>query len=256
MKNKTTTAIGIFLLVFLFVIAAALSASALQPKNVDAASVEEYVQVQATLAAYEAQQQAYDELIQQANEQLANANATFAALAVSADTQPTESAGLSPEEAVALAQTVAIYPDTQVGTPELVLFEGTVAYEVKYAEGAIYISFATGEILLNGTVTLTDEITIAEAQQIAQNYLGLSSIYLADVVTVNGVELYRIIFTAGHFVYIDHFGQIIYVQMNVQGDLEPTRTITVDDDDPSPTPTPHEEEEEDDDDDEHEEEDD
>jgi hypothetical protein len=45
------------------------------------------------------------------------------------------------------------------------------------------------------------------------DYLGLKDIYQADEVVVSGTPLYRIIFSAGHFVYVDHAGQIVYVQM-------------------------------------------
>lgn len=251
MKNKTTIAIGIFFLVFVLVLVGSVSAKALLQKDESSLSVEEQVQYQSTLAVYEAQQEAYDQLIQQANEQLMEANATFAASSDSTESQVAETAGLTPEEAVALAQAVAIFPESLVGSPELVNFEGSVAYEVKYEEGAIYVSYTTGEILLNGTATLTDEITIEQAEEIAKNYLGLSSIYLSDVVTVNGSELYRVIFTAGHFVYIDQAGQIVYVQMHVEEASQPTTPTNPGDDDNN-----HHQEEEDDHDDDHEEDDD
>ena len=180
MKNKTTIAIGIFFLVFVLVLVGSVSAKALLQKDESSLSVEEEIQYQSTLAAYEAQQEAYEQLIQQANEQLMEANATLAARSDSTESQVTETAGLTPEEAVVLAQAVAILPESLVGSPELVNFEGSVAYEVKYEEGAIYVSYVTGEILLNGTATLTDEITIEQAEEIAKNYLGLSSIYLSD----------------------------------------------------------------------------
>lgn len=253
MKNKTTIAIGIFFLVFVLVLVGSVSAKALLQKDESSLSVEEDIQYQSTLAAYEAQQEAYEQLIQQANEQLMEANETLAASSDSTESQVTETAGLTPEEAVVLAQAVAILPESLVGSPELVNFEGSVAYEVKYEEGAIYVSYVTGEILLNGTATLTDEITIELAEEIAKNYLGLSSLYLSDVVTVNGSELYRVIFTAGHFVYIDQTGQIVYVQMHVEDDSQPTTpTYPGDDDDDDH----HQEEDDDDYDDDHEEDDD
>ncbi|NSW51429.1 MAG: hypothetical protein HPY85_02855 [Anaerolineae bacterium] len=248
MRNKIPTAVGVFFLVFVMVVIGTVSANAFPSKMDDTLSVQEVINYQATMAAYEAQQQAYEELIQQANEQLMAANATFAAIAGTNEVQPTESVGLTAEEAITIAQTVAVLPESQIGIPELVNFEGTVAYEVKYEVGAIYVSFTTGEVLLNGTITFTDEITLEQATEIAKNYLGLSSIYLADVVSINGKPVYRIIFNAGHFVYVDQTGQIVYVQMYVKDDTKPTPQATTDDDDnPSTTRTPYDDDDDDDD---------
>ena len=113
-----------------------------------------------------------------------------------------------------MALSVALDPETVKDSPELVSFEGQPAYEIKFGEGAIYISAATGEILMNGTTSLVPgNVTLEQAVRIAQDYMGLESIYQADVVSFQGAEIYRIIFSAGHFVYVDKDGQIIYVQI-------------------------------------------
>ncbi len=67
---------------------------------------------------------------------------------------------------------------------------------------------------MNGTTSLAPgNVTLEQAVRIAQDYMDLESIYQADVVSFQGAEIYRVIFNAGHFVYVDKDGQIIYVQI-------------------------------------------
>jgi hypothetical protein len=56
---------------------------------------------------------------------------------------------VSPDRAALIAQTVAGSAVLN-GTPGLVLFQGTAAYEVQFDRGAVYVDAASGGILYNG----------------------------------------------------------------------------------------------------------
>lgn len=163
----------------------------------------------------------YNALVQEANQRIllasqgqAPASSETTNQSASASENPQSLGKITPEAALELALSVALDPQTVKDSPELVSFEGQPAYEIKFGEGAIYISAATGEILMNGTTSLVPgNVTLEQAVRIAQDYMGLESIYQADVVSFQGAEIYRVIFSAGHFVYVDKDGQIIYVQI-------------------------------------------
>ena len=156
---------------------------------------------------------------------------------------------ISPKEALGLALEAAQDPQSIKGSPELVIFEGQLAYEIIFGEGAIYISAATGEILMNGTTSLNPgNISLEQAVKIAQDYLDLEDIYQSDVISFQGAEIYRIIFDAGHFVYVDKDGQIIYVQIYSPGNGNQSNPASSTDDGGEVEHEDHEDHDDDDDD--------
>ena len=220
MKKRPTLLISITFTIFLLAAAGALAVRAASEGRFPFSAAPVESTESAALLEREA---AYQALIEQANQQLEQAKATQQALAsqlAEADENNANSSNrnnsqmIPAEYAAEIALAVAVYPETLKGTPELVSFEGKTAYEAQFEKGAIYVDAITGEVLLNGTQSLEpQEIDTQTAVQIAKDYLGLDDIYQADEVVVSGVPLYRVIFSAGHFVYIDHTGQIVYVQM-------------------------------------------
>ncbi len=121
-------------------------------------------QVQDLLQQRDAQ---YRALIDQANQRLATMNQQLAAAqAAQAAPAPAKSAAaattaqaaqaaqpsiaLSAESARNIAITAANFA-TMIREPELVRFEGKVAYEVGFTRGVIYVDANTGEVLYNGT---------------------------------------------------------------------------------------------------------
>jgi hypothetical protein len=128
---------------------------------------------------------------------------------------PTQAlAAIQPDAAQQAAQAVALQNSQPAKTPELVNFEGQVAYEVTFDTGAIYVGAQDGQILYNGT--LPHQITQDEAGQIALKYLGgdNNQIVKTESLNVNGKTLWRTIVAAGHMVYVDTTGQVVYVQYN------------------------------------------
>ncbi len=105
---------------------------------------------------------AYRDLIAQANARLlaaerpsaaapAPARATVAPSQPAATTQTAPAVAISPDAALSVASTAAPSGMPLVRGPELVLYNGVIAYEVVFKHGNIYVDANTGQILFNGT---------------------------------------------------------------------------------------------------------
>jgi hypothetical protein len=107
----------------------------------------------------------YRQLIDQANQRLAAMNQQQAAAqpvqavqaAQSAAPQPAASAAAAAPQLAVSAESAlftaiaATNNATMIRTPELVRFEGKVAYEIGFTKGVVYIDANTGTVLFNGT---------------------------------------------------------------------------------------------------------
>ena len=169
-------------------------------------------EIQAQITAREAQ---YIELINQANAQLMQAQQGQAEPAAS---DPAASV-FSPEQAVPAAEAVANSGAARIGVPELVNFEGTVAYEVPYNYGNIYINAATGEVIFNGTISLEPSpINADQAAQIAAGYMGRGDVYNVDMVPLYDMQVFRVKFANSDAVFVDQYGNILLVRLASTGD--------------------------------------
>ena len=184
MTQKAALIISAVLTAFLLVLGGAIATRVSQPETVAAAapaattvaptvaptaapdvvaSAQAQVdQVQALMLEREA---AYSKLVDQANEQLKQAYQQQQALAAKtkraapAQSQPqaqstvasptAPSVSISPDAALSIATEAAGKSGLMRG-PELVLFNGVVAYEILFGRGAFYIDANTGQILSNG----------------------------------------------------------------------------------------------------------
>jgi hypothetical protein len=162
---------------------------------------------------------AYTEMIDQANQQLEQAQAALAAAtAPSAGEQNAVGVQISAQQALEVASGSAIVGAQLAGEPQLVNFEGAVAYEVPFDIGNIYIDATTGELLFNGTVNLLPSpITQEQAAQIAAGYLGRSDIYRIEILQLNGVDVFRVKFLNSDAVFVDLYGQILLVRLAPTG---------------------------------------
>ncbi len=176
MTQKTALLLSVVLTAFVLVtgggIVARVSQSAILPAAAAAAPTvaptaaptsDVTAQLQEIMQQREAQ---YRQLIDQANQrladmntQLAKAQAAQAAAARSAASAPAASASAqaaAPQVALSAdaARDIAIQAAnfaTMIRVPELVRFEGKVAYEVGFSRGAVYVDANTGAVLYNGT---------------------------------------------------------------------------------------------------------
>ncbi len=162
--------------------------------------------------AYAQREAAYQALIDQANQQLAAAQA-----ALNAQTNTSNSAAgsvaFTAEQASAIAQNAASGAQPS-GPADLVDFQGSVAYEVPFGAGNIYVDANSGQVLYNGTVSQSPAtITADQAAQIAANYMGRSDIYAVDTTTLGGANVYRVKFVNSDAVFVDQYGQIVLVRL-------------------------------------------
>jgi len=122
------------------------------------ATIDVNAQVEQLLQQREAQ---YRQLIDAANQRLQQANQQLAASAPAA--QPARSAALAAPAAPAAQPTASLSAEaarniaidasggaTMIREPELVLFEGKVAYEVGLTRGVVYVDANDGTVLFNG----------------------------------------------------------------------------------------------------------
>jgi uncharacterized membrane protein YkoI len=121
---------------------------------------------------------------------------------------------ISPESAAQIASQAAASGAVLSGNPELVNFEGTVAYEVVFDLGKIYVDASTGAMLYNGTVS-SAPVTIGPEQAafVAANYMGRGDIYRVDLVSLGGQDVYQVQFANGDAVFVDMYGQILQVSL-------------------------------------------
>lgn len=205
------TAFIVFMLSGLLTALAAGTGPASNQAAVDASAA---TQISPELAQLIAEREAaYIEMINQANQRLANGEG---AVAASNSTDP--GTQVSPESATEIALASALAGSLISGEAQLVNFEGSVAYEVPFDLGNIYIDAATGELLFNGTIDLQPSpVTQEQAAQIAANYLGRTDIYRIEIEQLNGTDVFRVKFLNGDAVFVDPFGQILLVRLAPTG---------------------------------------
>ncbi len=178
MTQKTALILSAVLTAFVLVLGGGIVARVSQPDApveaapvsapaapAPAATIDVNAQVEQLLQQREAQ---YRQLIEEANQRLQQANRQLAASAAAApaarpvqsaaSAAPAVSAAQAAQPTASLsteaAQNIAIDASggaTMIRGPELVLFEGKVAYEVSFTRGAVYVDANDGTVLYNGT---------------------------------------------------------------------------------------------------------
>ncbi|MFZ6030812.1 MAG: PepSY domain-containing protein [Chloroflexota bacterium] len=149
MSQKTALWVAAALTAFILVLGGAVAGRANQAQQ--AAGAIPTVDIETLILQREAK---YKALLDQANAQLAeayNSAQTTAAQQVAAQPATVPTPGwISAEEAMSAA--VISVPGAKVlRQPELVDFQGTVAYEVRLDKGTVYIDASNGALLYDGT---------------------------------------------------------------------------------------------------------
>ena len=119
-------------------------------------------------------------------------------------------ASLAGEDAIAAAG----FNETFTSTPNLVDFQGKVAYQVSMQGGYIaYVDAVSGILLYNPfTGDATATITSDEALQVASQYLNDNSINGWGAVLYQQLPVYEVGFQNGDIVLVNPHGQVVYVQ--------------------------------------------
>lgn len=165
---------------------------------------------------------AYEDLVQQANDQITRANEQILALQgqTPSTTQPASpdvfplaapAAAVTAGQAEAAARSAVEAGQILQKPPELVSFEGAAAYEVVFSGGSVFIDAQSGAVLFNGTAPQT--ISAEQAAQVASDYLHNTAILETGQVPFRGQSIYRVIFKNGTIVFLDPTGQIISINL-------------------------------------------
>lgn len=185
--------------------------------NVNANNNQTVATATATTAQLSDREQAYQQLLADANAKISLANQQIEELV---NQLPTETSAtvepylFSSQQAAALAANIAgVAPQA---LPELVNFNNTPAYEAVYANGKIYIDANTGRILYNGLQAKVTSVTPEQALNIAMRYLNRSDAISIDVAPLNGTNVYVIGFADGTRVYVSVSGQVVAIEMPTQ----------------------------------------
>jgi uncharacterized membrane protein YkoI len=230
MNQRIALGIALGLTVFVLVIVGELVFSVVGSANDQSTPQALDPTARSVLATREAE---YQQALAQANAEVVAANAALeqANTVTSAPAVATAPAAMptsAPAEAnltVAQAQAVA---DAQangsplVQSPELVLYQGTQAYEFVFERGPVYVGAVDGTVLYNGLVVPTSAsgpIDREQAIAIAQEYLGGGSVVEAEMETEHGRRVYSVKFTDGSEVYVDAAsGRVVYAEAPETGE--------------------------------------
>ncbi|KAF0111177.1 MAG: Peptidase [Chloroflexi bacterium] len=212
MKNKSILVLSAFVTVFLLTIGIGVVTNVIAKNN--QANVAPTVDVTAFIQ----REQAYQQMINEANQKIEQANQQITALMGSVtqeSAQDTTSLYLfTADQASAIAQSIAGVTPKDI--PIVVNFNGSPAFEVIYKHGNIYIDANTGTVLYNGLEKKSTYITSEQAIKIAKSYLNNNQVTAINFGTFNGSKVYVVIFSNGQSVYIDLTGKIVAVQMASQ----------------------------------------
>ena len=213
MNKKRSLLISIFITVFLVVIAGGIASTVLannqarQPEAMSAADA---------VSTYQAREAEYRSLLDKANQQLELANQQITALAgASAQNAQNQAGEASQPVTVEMAKTIAfqLARDYPLEDPTLVDYNGTVAYEVKFRNGTIYVDANSGEILFNGLSQPSVNISADQAVKAAVAYAGNSNVEDVSIGSYNGSRVYLVAFSNGQQVYVSLSGQIVAVKL-------------------------------------------
>jgi uncharacterized membrane protein YkoI len=223
MKKNRSLMISIFITAFLVVIGGGVATTVLannqttQGNKISAADA---------VKTYQAREAEWQALLEKANHDLDQANQQLTAMAGSStgESTPESSSSQYPvSEEMAKSIAFQVAKDYPLSDPELVNYNGTVAYEVKFKNGTIYVDATSGQILFNGlSVSQATSITAEEAVKLAVAYLGNSNVADIEISSYNGSKVYAVKFTNGQQIYVSLSGQIVAVQLPSSTSTPPT----------------------------------
>ena len=157
MSQKTLVVIAGALTAFVLVIVGGVSA-----KVASASAASPATDASVSSAAWSQREAEYQSLIQQANQQLQDAYARMSAMSpqATATNVPTgPKVVFTPADAAGVA--LDAVPGSKLKrTPELVEYQGTLAYEVHTTAGLFYIDADTGAILYNGAASSSNHASV------------------------------------------------------------------------------------------------
>ena len=161
----------------------------------------------------------YQKLIERANQRIQTLSVQVQPCSsVSENIGNSESGGgietqnkLTAEEALAFAFQSTGNDQVLSGTPELVSFQGTPAYEIPFVDGIMYIEASSGSVLFSNVLTQINEQQAIDAMA---GYLGVKNTSNAVVqrISVDGTAFYKVIIN-NYVVFVDQYGAVTKLQV-------------------------------------------
>jgi uncharacterized membrane protein YkoI len=150
---------------------------------------------------------AYRQLIEEANQRIQALNAQVQGVSPASQTQ----AMLTADGVLSIAYQVAGNDQVLSGVPQLVNFQGTIAYEIPFINGMMYIDANSGAVLSNNVKIQINE---QQAIQIAADYLGVNntSNFVVKRIVIDGTEAFKV-YVNNYVLVVDKFGTITTFQV-------------------------------------------
>jgi uncharacterized membrane protein YkoI len=150
---------------------------------------------------------AYRQLIEEANQRIQALNAQVQGVSPASQTQ----AMLTADGVLSIAYQVAGNDQVLSGVPQLVNFQGTIAYEIPFINGMMYIDANSGAVLSNNVKIQINE---QQAIQITADYLGVNntSNFVVKRIVIDGTEAFKV-YVNNYVLVVDKFGTITTFQV-------------------------------------------
>jgi TolA-binding protein len=157
----------------------------------------------------EAREAAYNDLINEANQQIEDLNSQVAALQDGSSIISGEET-ITAQEAVNFARESLNEDDYLLDIPQLATYQDQTIFTVNFTSGTVYVNAFNGEIVFSNVPQKIDE---QQAIAIAAEYLGISDQTSANVqsVELEGSSFFKVNISS-YVVYIDAYGNITKVQ--------------------------------------------
>jgi len=149
----------------------------------------------------------YRMLIEEANARIQALNAQIQGAAPASQTQSM----LTADGVLTIAYQAAGSDQVLSGVPQLVSFQGTLAFEIPFINGLMYIDANSGAILSNNVRTQINE---EQAIQISADYLGVADTrnFVVNRLSIDGSDVFKV-FINNYVLVVDKYGTITTFQV-------------------------------------------
>ena len=152
----------------------------------------------------------YTQLINEANRTIADLNAQLAGTEINAN-YPVEENILPIDQILLIAQANFGSELQPISSPELVDYSGTIAYEIRYDQGNLYIDAITGEVISSQLPKFINE---EQAIESAADYLGILDTKNMTVKKsiLDSQEVF-VVYINNYVVFVDKTGNVLRLQV-------------------------------------------
>jgi hypothetical protein len=161
------------------------------------------------------QDAAYNQLIDQANQRLQEANKIIQDLKSQLNDPSANHGPLTMQDVAKVAMASAGTGAPLASVPDMVDYMGQPAYEVIMTDGVtVYVDAASGMVTYNSlTGDASPAINSDQAKQAALDYMKKGKVKKVVRSKYNDMPAYKVSFSGGSVAYVDMRGQVLYVKL-------------------------------------------